>query len=47
MDSADSFRKRVLKDYYEWFNRNAKELKELSIQDRINKFLDYERIGKK
>jgi hypothetical protein len=43
----NKFKDDVLKDYYEWFNRNSKELSKLEIQERINKYLEYERRSKK
>lgn len=42
MDSG-KFKEETLKAYYEWFNRNAAELSKLSINDRINEFLKYEK----
>jgi len=42
-ETGNKFKDKVIKDYYEWLNRNSKELNKLSIQERINKFLEYEK----
>lgn len=37
------FKEKVLEDYYEWFDRNKEDIDKLSINERINKFLKYEK----
>jgi hypothetical protein len=47
MDSYDSFREKVISDYYKWYNINRKELEPLSINERINKYLEHEKIKRR
>ena len=46
MAFQDRFKQETISDYYKWFNRNRIAMENLSINERINKFLRNEKNEK-